>query len=126
MKIRIISLLCLVSLCLSFVACGGNEPKRPIDYPDSTWTCSTASIAFSVSQDGKVTDATMVDKNGKTVDISLVFTDDGMVSITNADGTEAYITGTFSCDKKEFIVMIKEISNPDLDHGTKRLLFERQ
>ena len=126
MKIRIISLLCLVLLCLSFVACGGNEPKRPIDYPDSTWTCSTASIAFSVSQDGKVTDATMVNKNGETVDISLVFTDDGMVSITNADGTETYITGTFSCDKKEFVIKTHEVNDADFDISALRLFFERQ
>ena len=126
MNIKIRSLLCVALLCFLLVGCGDNNVKRPVDCPDSKWTCSSANITFSVSQGGKVTDATMVNKNGETVDISLVFTDEDKVSITNADGTETYITGTFSCDKKEFTIMIEEIFNPDLKNVAKRLLFERQ
>ena len=127
MKIRIISLLCLVFMCISLVACGDNEVKRPVDYPDSKWTCSVANISFSVSQDCKVTDATMVNKNGETIDISLVFTemDEGKVSITNPDGSETYISGTCSYEKDKFTVMVTDIYNTDLEITSTRLTFER-
>lgn len=125
MNIKIRSLLCVALLCFLLVGCGDNNVKRPVDCPDSKWTCSSANITFSVSQDGKVTDATMVNKNGETVDISLVFTNEDKVSITNADGTETYITGTFSYEKDMFSVMVTDIYNPELEISSTRLVFKR-
>lgn len=125
MKTRIISFLLLIVFCLCLTACG--EAKRPIDYPDTTWTCDVANITFSVSDDSDVTNATMIDKNGETIIISLVFTDmeEGKVSITNADETEVYLTGTCTYDNDMFSVFVTDIYNPDLDISSTRLTFNR-
>ena len=127
MKIKNIALLLFVLMFVCLTACGSGEVKRPIDYPDSKWTCSVANISFSVSQDCKVTDTTMVNKNGETIDISLVFTemDEGKVSITNADGSETYLSGTCSYENDKFTVMVTDIYNADLDITSTRLIFER-
>ncbi len=127
MKIKIISLLCVAILCFSLVSCGDGELKRPIDYPDSKWTCSVADISFSVSQDCKITNATMVNKNGEIIDISLAFSEmsDGKVSITNADGSETYLSGTCSYEEDKLTVMVTDIYNTDLEITSTRLTFER-
>lgn len=69
----------------------------------------------------------MLDKNGETISISLVFTDmeDGKVSITNADETETYLTGTCTYDKDMFSIFVTDIFNPDINITTIRLTFER-
>lgn len=127
MKIKTLALLLVALLCFSLTACGDSEPKRPIDYHDSIWTCDVASIAFSVSDDGKITDATMVDKNGETISISLVFTDisEGKVSITNADETETYLSGTCTYGDDMFSIFVTDIYNPDLGISSTRLAFNR-
>lgn len=125
MKIRIVSFLLLISFTLCLTSCG--EAKRPIDYPDTTWTCDVANITFSVSDDSDVTNATMIDKNGETITISLVFTDmeEGKVSITNADETEVYLTGTCTYDNDMFSIFVTDIFNPDLNITSTRLTFNR-
>ncbi len=125
MKIKTIALLLVALLCFSLTACGESESKRPIDYPDSKWSCDVASITFSVSDDGKVTDATMVDKNGETILISIVFTDveEGKVSITNADETETYLSGTCTYGEDLFSIFVTDIYNPDIDISSTRLTF---
>lgn len=126
MKIKIFSLFLIVFCCIGFVACG-DEPMRPIDYPNTTWQCKDENIKFSVSADGKITDATMLDKNGKTISISLVFTDmeDGKVSITNIDETETYLSGTCTYDKDMFSIFVTDKFNPDISITSTRLTFER-
>lgn len=128
MKIKIVALLCLLFTCFCLVACGANEPKRPIYYPDSEWVCDIADIAFSVSQDCKVTDATMVNKNGEKIYISIVFSEDdeGKVSITNVAGTETYLSGTCSYEKDKFTVTVTDIYNTDIEISSTRLTFECQ
>ena len=127
MKIKTIALFLVALLCFSLTACGDSESKRPIDYPDSKWNCEVASITFSVTDEGKVTDATMVDKNGETVSISIVFTDieEGKVSITNADETETYLSGTCTYNKDMFSIFVTDIYNSDLDISSTRLIFKR-
>ena len=104
MKIKTLVLLLVVMLSFSLTACGESEPKHPMDYPNSKWTCDVASITFSVSDDGKIHDATMVDKDGQTLPISIVFSDEdeSKVSITNADETETYLSGTYT-DRKSVV-----------------------
>ena len=127
MKIKSIALLLSVLMCVSFAACGSGEAKRPIDYPETKWMCEIADITFSVSRDCKVTDATMVDKNGETIDISLVFSEmnEGKVSITNADGTKTYLSGTCSYEEDRCTVIITDIYNTDLEISSTRLVFNR-
>lgn len=127
MKIRTIALLLVALLCFSLTACGKSEAKRPIDYPNSKWTCDIASITFSVSDDGKVTDATMVDKNGKTISICIIFTgtEEGKVSITNADETETYLSGTCTYGEDLFSIFITDTYNSNLDISSTRLAFNR-
>ena len=127
MKIKTIALLLFTLLCFSLTACGESEAKRPIDYPNSKWTCDVASITFSVSDDAKITDATMVDKNGETISISVVFTDaeEGKVSITNADETETYLSGTCTYGEDLFSIFVTDIYNPDIDISSTRLTFNR-
>ena len=127
MKIKSIALILVTLLCFSLTACGGSEPKRPIGYPNSKWTCEVASIAFSVSEDGKITDATMVDKNGETISISLVFSDisEGKVSITNADETETYLSGTYTSSKDKFVITVTDIYNTNLSISARSLIFKR-
>ena len=125
MKIKIVALLCLLFMCFSLVACGG--AKSPIDQADSKWTCDVADISFSVTKDCKVADATMVNKNGEKIDISLIFTEmsEGKVSITNPDGTQTYVTGTCSYEKDKFTVTVTDIYNTDLEITSTRLIFKR-
>ena len=127
MKIKSIALLLSVLMCVCLTACGSGEAKRPIDYPETKWTCDTADITFSVSRDCKVTEATMVNKNGETIDISFVFSEmsEGKMSITNSDGTETYLSGTCSYENDKFTVFVTDIYNTDLDISTTRLLFKR-
>lgn len=126
MKIKIFSLFLIVFCCIGLVACG-DEPMRPIDYPNTTWQSNDGNIKFSVSADGKITDATMLDKNGGTIAISLVFTDmeDGKVSITNIDETETYLSGTCTYGKDMFSIFVTDIFNPDISITTTRLTFNR-
>ena len=127
MKIKGIALLFVSMVFISLTACGDKKVKSPIDYPNSKWTCETASITFSVSTDGKISDATMVDKNGEIIYISLVFTDteEGRVSITNADETETYLSGTCAYGENLFSIFVTDIYNPDLDISSTRLAFNR-
>ena len=126
MKIKIFSLFLIVFCCIGLVACG-DEIMRPIDYPNTTWQCDDGNIKFSVSADGKITDATMLDKNGETISISLVFTDmeDGKVSITNIDETETYLSGTCTYGKDMFSIFVTDLFNPDISITSTRLTFER-
>lgn len=125
MKIRIVSFLLLISFALCLTSCG--DAKRPIDYPNSKWTCDIANTCFSVTDEGKISNATMVNKNGETIAISLVFTDmeDGKVSITNADETETYLSGTCTYDNDMFSIFVTDIFNPDLNITSTRLTFNR-
>lgn len=125
MKTKFISVFLIILLCLSLSACG--DAKRPIDCPDTKWTCNVANITFSVSEDCKIKDATMINKNGESIPISLVFTsmDEGKVSITNAEETETYLTGTCTYEKNTLSVFVTDIYNQDLDISSTRLVFER-
>lgn len=127
MKIKVFALLLALLFCFSLTACGDNEVKRPIDYPDSKWTCDAANITFSVSSDGKITDATMVDVNSETISISLVFSDidEGKVSITNADGTETYLSGNCVYGKKMFSINVTDIYSPHVNPSFVILAFTR-
>ncbi len=127
MKTKSVILLLVALICIGLTACASEEVKRPIDYPETKWTCVIADITFSVSRDCKVIDATMVNKNGETIDISLVFSEmsEGKVSITNADETETYISGTCNYENDKFTVFVTDIYNTDLGITSTRLLFER-
>ena len=126
MKNKIFYLLLIVLCCFGLVACG-DEPMRPIDYPNTAWQCKDENIKFSVSADGKITDATMLDKNGAAISISVVFTDmeDGKVSITNVAETETYLSGTSTYGNDMFSIFITDIFDPDISVTTTRLTFER-
>ena len=126
MKIKIFSLFLIVIGCIGLVACG-DEPMRPIDYTNTTWQCTNENIKFSVSADGKITDATMLDKNGAVISISVVFTDmeDGKVSITNVAETETYLSGTCTYDNDMFSIFVTDLFNPNISITTTRLTFER-
>ena len=128
MKLKIVSVLLLVLICFSMVACGENDPKRPIDYPESKWTCKDASITFSVSADCKITDATAVGNNGEIFEISFVFSEaeEGKVSITNAEGTEIYLIGDCSYESDRFTIRVTDVYNTHLGISSTRLIFERQ
>ena len=126
MKVRIFILFLLVVICcISLTSCG--ESKRPIDYPDTTWTCESDNIKFSVSKDGKITDATMVNVSGKTVSISLVFADidESKVSIISADGQKTYFSGNCTYGKDMFSVFVTDIYSSDIKFGSTRLTFKR-
>lgn len=126
MKVRIFILFLLVVICcISLTSCG--ESKRPIDYPDTTWTCESDNIKFSVSKDGKITDATMVNVSGKTVSISLVFADidESKVSIISADGQKTYFSGNCTYGKDMFSIFVTDIYSSDIKFGSTRLTFKR-
>ena len=127
MRIKSISLFLVLMFCFSLAACGDSEVKRPVDYPDSKWTCNAANITFSVSSDGKITDATMVDVNGETISISLVFSDmeEGKVSVTNAEGTETYFSGNCEYGKKMFSITVTDIYSANVNPTLVRLTFNR-
>ena len=127
MKIKTISLLLIAFLFISLAACGENETKIPTDYKESTWICDIANIAFSISDDGKIFDSTMVDKDGQTLPISIVFSDEdeSKVSITNADETETYLSGTFTSSKDKFVITVTDIYNTNLSISARSLIFKR-
>ncbi len=126
MKLKAIALLILVAFCLCLSACGGEKP--PVDYPNTTWICQEQNIKFSVTEDGKITDATMVDKNGEAINISLVFSDvsEGNVAITSPDGSETYLSGTCTYGKDGFNTFITDVYNTDLEHLSLVLSFKRE
>lgn len=111
--------------CLSFASC--EDAKRPIDYPDSEWVCEKENIRFSVSDDGVITDASMIGKNGETVCISLVFGDmeEGKVTVTDPDGNEIYFVGKCTYKKDMFSVFVTDIYSPNVQFSSTRLTFER-
>lgn len=121
-----ITMFLIVLFCIGLAACG-SEPMRPIDYPNTTWQCNDVNIKFSVSDDGTVTDASMLDGSGKTIPISIVFADleEGNVSITSADGTETYLSGTCTYGKDMFSIFVTDIFNHDLNITAVRLTFNR-
>lgn len=125
MKFKCIALLFVLALCFGLSACGGE--KRPVDYPDTTWACEEQNIKFSVSEDCKITDATMVDKNGETINILLVFSDvsEGKVSITSPDGSETDVSGNCTYDKDSFNITVTDVYNIKLDHLPLILKFKR-
>lgn len=125
MKIKRVALIVLSVICLCLVACG--EAKRPIDYPNTSWTCESANITFSVSEDGKITNASLIDKNGNTVSISLVFSEisEAKVSITSPDESEVYLLGTCTYDSDSFSVFVTDIYNSDINVASTRLTFKR-
>ncbi len=127
MRFKLLSLILVMLFCVGLVACG-DEPMRPIDYPNTTWQCDDGNIKFSVSADGKITDATMLDKNGETISISLVFTDieDGKVSITNIDETETYLSGSCTYEDDMFSIFVSDIYNSELGISATRLTFNRK
>ena len=67
---RMMLLLLAAIMLICTAACGGEEEKwdvglRPIDYPATTWKCEDFDFEFEVSEEGKVINAHVVDKNGK-------------------------------------------------------------
>ncbi len=126
MNIKTVLLFFAVLFCFTLTACSG-DAQRPIDYPNSEWSCDVEKISFSVSNDCKITKATMVDKNGETVSISFVFSDmrEGKVSITNADGTETFLSGTCAYGDDMFSIFVTDIYNLDLEISATRLTFKR-
>lgn len=86
------------------------------------------SISFSVSDDGKITNAVMADINGEKIDISLVFSDmsEGKVSITNADGSEIYISGTCTYEKDKFTLTVTDIYNTNISVSSPMLIFNKK
>ena len=131
MRNRIALLLCLIFACVSLAGCassasGDKKVKRPVDYAESKWTCDVADITFSVSKDCEVTDATLVNKNGETVEISIVFTEvsEGKIWIKSADGSEPYLCGSCSYSANEFYVTVTDVYNYDFDTPP-YLVFER-
>ncbi len=125
MKCKTLAMIFVLTICIVLTACG--EAKRPIDYPNTTWVCETAGITFSVSEDGKIENATMPDKDGNLLQISFIFSDisEGTVSITNPDGSEIYVSGTCNYDSDIFSIIVTDIFNPDLNIPATRLTFER-
>lgn len=125
MKLQHVSFLLLIAFALCLTSC--EEPKRPIDYPNSSWTCEVASISFTVSSDSIIHDATMLNKYDEAIAISLVFADmeSGKVSITNADRTEIYLSGTCTYGNDTFSIFLTDIFSSDIDITTTRLTFER-
>ena len=127
MKIKMVALLLVAFICLSLTSCNAENDKKPTDYKESTWTCDIADITFSISEDGKIVDATMVDKDGKTIPISIVFSDEdeNRISITNADETETYLSGTYTSSKNKFVITLTDIFNTNLNISSRSLTFKR-
>ena len=126
MKTKFFAVFFITILCFSLAAC--DDAKRPIDRPDTKWICESDGISFLVSEDGKITNAVMTDKNGEKIDISLVFSDmsEGKVSITNADGSEIYISGTCTYEKDKFTVTVTDIYNTNISVSSPMLIFNKK
>ena len=125
MKTKTSAMIAVLLFCCCVTAC--TEAKRPIDQPESAWKCEVASIYFEVSEDCKITNATMLDNNGNTVSISLVFSDvnEAKVSITNPEETETYISGTCTFEKNSFTVLLTDIYNSSLSIPARKLTFKK-
>ncbi|MBR5286019.1 MAG: hypothetical protein IKU30_03895 [Clostridia bacterium] len=69
----------------------------------------------------------MLNKYDEAIAISLVFADmeSGKVSITNADRTEIYLSGTCTYGNDTFSIFLTDIFSSDIDITTTRLTFER-
>ena len=123
MKIKTPFLLLLVALALFISACG--EAKRPVDYPNTVWTCADGNITFSVNADGKAENASLVNSKGDTVKISVVFSElgDGNVSFCSEDGKETYFIGSCTYGEDTFTVKVSDVYNGGFSHLPPRLVF---
>lgn len=123
MKTKTTFLLLLLALVLFISACG--EAKRPIDYPNTVWTCADGNITFSVNADGKVENASLVNSEGETVKISVVFSElgEGNVSFCSEDGKETYFIGSCTYGKDTFTATLIELYNGGFSHLPPRLVF---
>lgn len=127
MKIKSIVLLLIITLCLCITSCGNDEVKRPIDYPETTWICEDGAVTFTVSENGEIADASMVNANGETVNITIEFSDisEKKVSIMSADGSEKYLEGVCTYGKDKFTVTVSDIYGPDFSNMPLRMNFVR-
>lgn len=117
-------LLFVLALCLA--ACGGEEAKRPVDYPGTAWSCADGEITFSVTADGAVENASLLNKNGDTVKVSIVFSEisEKKVSFYSEDGKELYFSGSCAYEKNSFTLTISDIYNSDFSYLSPRLVFK--
>ena len=124
MKTRTPFLLLLIALALFISACGG-EAKRPVDYPNTEWTCADGNITFSVNADGKVENASLANAKGETVKVSVVFSDiaEKKVSFYSEDGKETYFSGSCTYGEDTFTVTVSDVYSGDFSHLPPRLVF---
>ena len=124
MKFKTVFLLRFVfSLC--FTACG-EEAKRPVDYPNTAWACTDGEINFSVADNGTVENASLLNKNGDTVKVKIVFSEasEKKASFYSEDGKELYFSGTCSYGESSFTLTVSDIYNSDFSYLPPMLTFK--
>ena len=100
---------------------------RPCDYPNTKWTCVEIDMFFTVSDDSLVEKCEIIDKNGETIEVSLLWSAlDSSVNINSLGDEEVYFHA-YKCKfgKKKFVMYVSDINNSNLDHIPEKLTFYR-
>lgn len=126
MKSKLFAVIFAFLMCVGMVACGGGEEaKRPIDYPNTKWQCTNASFTFSVTEDCKIEDAVITNSSGEEVSVTVEFSEqsEGKMYVKSANGAETYFSGTCTFGKNKFTVMVSDVHD-DFSHLPIKLIFK--
>ena len=119
----------IVILCMLLVSCDIDiyEGSRPIDYPNTTWTCKEIDMYFTVEENHEDNIAKIIDKNGNEVDISLLWASmsDSAVIVRDTEGENAYFSADCNFGKYQFTMRIVYILDDNFDHLPEVLTFNR-
>lgn len=127
MKYKTTFLLLIFAFVFCITACGEGEAKRPLDCPGTKWTCSEVEFVFSISNEKQVTDATVVDKNGNDINVSIVFseTEDAKMSVSSVDGSTMYLSGECVYRNNEFTLTVTDLYDSNFSNLPVTLHFSK-
>lgn len=110
MKFKASFLLLLLAFILCITACGEGEAKLPTNYPNSKWSCDETEFVFSVTNDNKVENAKITDKDGNATDVSITFStvEEARFSVNSVDGSTVYFSGECVYGNKSITMTITD------------------
>ena len=127
MKYKTTFLLLIFAFAFCITACGEGEVKRLLDCPGTKWECTEVEFVFSISNEKQVTDATVVDKNGNDINVSIVFseTEDAKMSVSSVDGSTMYLSGECVYRNNEFTLTVTDLYDSNFSNLPVTLHFSK-
>ncbi len=128
MKIKFIIAILIVAIMQTiFVGCDVDyyAGVRPVDYPNTKWTCEEVDMYFAVLDDG-VAFGELKDKHGNTMEFTLRWAA-GLpsVDVLNPNEIDMYFQAECDFGKHKFIMSNIYIYTSDFTHIPEQLTFYR-